>query len=128
MLYLSTYVSVTFITYSLDLNEPTETDCNRDKTYRIIVIVGGSVIGTIVVLAALSVLLFCCYKGFYECQRTLRRKNMTEDERKNLQQQKMELYKSAEEGDKDSKKLAEKMIDQIDTQLRGDGRNKEEEN
>ena len=79
-------------------------------------------------LAALSVLLFCCYKGFYECHRTLRRKNMTEDERKNLQQQKMELYKSAEEGDKDRKKLAEKMIDQIDAQLRGDGRNKEEEN
>ena len=113
---------------SLDLNEPTEIDCNRDKTYRVIIIVGGSVIGGIIMLAALSVLLFCCYKGYKKRQQTKRLQKMTPEEIQCTHECIMQLLKIMQEGeDKCIKKLAKELINNYSERLCGDGRNEEEQ-
>lgn len=111
----------------LDLNEPTDTDCDEHETNRVAIIVAGSVVGGVLLLIAVIITVYFSYKCFKICQRTYRRLKMPAEERRRLEEQNREFLELLRDpyltGDnrKDVIDMAKKLIHSNQGLLKGDG-------
>ena len=111
----------------LDLNEPTDTDCDEHETNRVAIIVAGSVVGGVLLLLVVIVTACFSYLCFKQRERTSRRLNMSPEEIEALEKQNKELVEYLKdpslsgENLKEVAKCVKKLIDKNHKRLGGDG-------
>jgi hypothetical protein len=110
-----------------NLNQPTESQCDREKTYQTLAIVIGCVAAIAIAIAAIISIptIYCCYKTFKERERRKRQAQIPPNAVDRLQTQldglDNEVLHSEQPLTPAKQEYINKRVDQIHDQLRGDG-------
>ena len=109
------------------MNQPTEGQCDREKTYQTAAIVIGCVAAIAIAIAALISIpiIYCCYKTFKECERRKRQAQLPAEETNRLETQlegfDHETLNREQPPTPAQQEYINKRVDEIHGKLRGDG-------